>query len=521
MKNIHIGIMVSVLFLIGLGIGTASAINWEGNTSVANRISYIGVVYCSPFVFEMNNQFHLISGAGNGNLYGFTSDGISWYNSEIANDLVGTGIGSMSKLTVFQLDGRTYLIVVSSHGAVNGYIRNGTRWESSNISKGLYGLSITTFYKNGTLRAITGIGGSDYGGYLQGFTYNGTEFVVDTNVINGLNDLYQHGWWYPNVFTYHDNLQMISGNAYGTFNGYTWNGDLWESNESLVINLPDVGWGSTPTVFFKDNQFNLISGNNPGSLYGFSENMAGIEPTPEPEPTVIPEPTVNVTVNVTVTAPPITHGNSGNGGSGSNGGGGGGSPAEPFKNVNKTYKVEKYIYRDTPTLYNFGKSGMSIYEIVITSDVNILDTEIKIEELKNVSTLTNATPLEGASYYNIWINSKRFKNAEIKFDCGKNDALLKWNNSSWEQLSVKNCVANTNTLSTTFAIVLKRDANRIMPHQPVNDYIYVNSPGKVNLKSAVDNIKKDVVVDNVKEPQTQNIFGKIIDFFTSIFGGKG
>lgn len=229
-----------------------------------------------------------------------------------------------------------------------------------------------------------------------------------------------------------------------------------------------------------------------------------ITPTPEPTPTITPTVTQTLTPTPTVTS---SSGGSSGSSSGSSSGGGGGSPSEPYQNVNKSYKIEKNIYLNIPTIYDFSKVEMLIYEIDINSDVNIPEIEIKVEELKNISSLTNATPLEEASYYNIWINTKRFKSATIKFKC--NNILMKWNNNAWEQLDIKNsndiCKATTNNLSTIFALIYDEPKNVIKS----SDYIKPTVTQKfVSNGSNIDSIKD----------REQNIIEKIINWISKLFG---
>lgn len=175
----------------------------------------------------------------------------------------------------------------------------------------------------------------------------------------------------------------------------------------------------------------------------------------------IPEPALTATPTPVITS--SGGGSSGSGGSSSSGGGG--SPSEPYKNVNKTYKLEKYIYKNIPTLYNFSKSGMIISEIEINSDVNIPETEIKVEELKNISLIFNTTSLENSKYFNIWINTARFKNSTIKYKCLEETVVYIWNSTQWSPLSTTKltneiCKVTTDKLSTIFAMQEGRKSYR-------------------------------------------------------------
>ncbi len=216
--------------------------------------------------------------------------------------------------------------------------------------------------------------------------------------------------------------------------------------------------------------------------------------TPTPTPTLTPSPTPTPT---TSPIPTLNRGNSGGGPSGS----GSGSPSEPYKNVNKSYKIEKYIYRDVITSYNFTKAGMPIYEIGIASEQNIPEVLIKIEELKNISTLTNASIIDGVSYYNIWISTFRFKNATIRFNCDVKK-VMQWSTDGWKQLKIKDCIVKTDNLSTTFALSYdKKDSSYVLSAPEVKDTY-----------KPVVTVKQDVVHED------KSIIRLIFSAISGIFG---
>lgn len=485
MKNItYIGIIISVLFLM---IGTTQA-TWVADTNIT-KTPFI-LTYGAPVVFQKDDQLQMIEGTASGTFEAFTWDATQ--SQWIVNSTLkpwNIDVGSDSKPTVFQIEGIWYLISGENMGGFYGFQWNASQSQwipDSNIINGLNNQGVwsspTAFYKNNQLYLISGT----YNGDFHGYSWGGTSWSDCPNIINGLNSIGQGVT--PFVFKKDNGYHLIAGTQYGAFIGYTYNNTqwIWTQNQSLIEGLYDIGWGSALSVFQMDNNWYLLSGEN-NNIYGFkwikkfpfssmlstpeitptltvtpvvtpeitpeitpepTPNVTATPtPTPEPTPEITPEPTPTPTPTVTVTSSSGSSSGSSSSGSSS---GGGGSPSEPHKNMNKSYKVEKYIYRDTPAIYNFSKAGMMISEIDIASDVNIPEVEIKIEELKNTSLLTNATPLEGASYYNIWINTKRFKNATINFNCNDNPSLMRWNNDKWEPIDTNECKAVTN-LSTTFA----------------------------------------------------------------------
>lgn len=254
------------------GIIQPKSITWLTNSSIINGLGAIPL-YSAPTVFEMDNLFHLISGAANGNLYTYTSDGSTWSTNSTTQCGLND-VGSSSIPSGFTFGGLHHLLIGSST-TITGKTWNGTCWaDNASISSGLSsGKSISVVFKDGLLHSLVGVGGDDYGGYLRGYSYNGTSWVRNSSVANGLESIYQYGWWYPNTFYKDSTWQIISGNAYGTFNGYTWHAKEWLSNSNLVEGLNDIGWGSTPAVFQKNDLWYLISGGDTRT-FGFIENTA-------------------------------------------------------------------------------------------------------------------------------------------------------------------------------------------------------------------------------------------------------
>ncbi len=271
---------------------------------------------------------------------------------------------------------------------------------------------------------------------------------------------------------------------------------------------------STLEIWFNGNFYRWTSTTN------ITLDLSNISVIPEPTPTpkVTPETTPEITPTpdpTIITIPTGSDGGSSSNSGSSSSGGGGGSPSEPYNNLNKSYKVEKQIYRDTLTIYDFSKAGMSIYEIDINSNINIPETEIKIEELKNISKLTEATIIESSLYYNIWINTIRYKNSTIVFDCSNYKSVSKWNTSTklWESLYIKDlqdniCKITTNTLSTTFAFTKKIDTyENTLPDTSSNQV----------KKQTITKIQPQVT-DTGYTYRKDTVFGSVINWILTLFG---
>ncbi|VVB91848.1 Periplasmic copper-binding protein (NosD) [uncultured archaeon] len=134
------------------------------------------------------------------------------------------------------------------------------------------------------------------------------------------------------------------------------------------------------------------------------------------------------------------------GNSGSSGGGGGVITSEPPGNIAAAEKYEKNIIASTPVAYTFTAPELGIYEVDVTGKESENDVSLRVEVLKDTSKLVSVSP-PGTVYknLNVWVGSKRIKEAMIKFRVGNSwlnssdlaagdIRMLKWNGSKWTQL---------------------------------------------------------------------------------------
>lgn len=118
----------------------------------------------------------------------------------------------------------------------------------------------------------------------------------DTTIVSGLSS--SSNARTPTIFMKDDVLYMIEGYYPRFFSGYRWNGNIWQSDASIVNGLYATGSGyPSPEVFWIGGELYLVASvNYPVELYGFKWNgtmwvnntsiTAGLGKTPERVPTV-------------------------------------------------------------------------------------------------------------------------------------------------------------------------------------------------------------------------------------------
>ena len=91
-------------------------------------------------------------------------------------------------------------------------------------------------------------------------------WVSNSSVVNGLPSVNNPT---PTVFYYNDVWKLISGNNAGTFTGYNWTGTTWQVDSDIISGLGDIGTFSAPAVFNDGGTLKLIAGDGPGNFFGF------------------------------------------------------------------------------------------------------------------------------------------------------------------------------------------------------------------------------------------------------------
>ena len=151
-------------------------------------------------------------------------------------------------------------------------------WQSDvSIISGLNDLGYTShpaiFNDSGTWKLISGFDKDvdENEGIFVGWYWNGTDWVIDTNVINGLT--YVGIKPKPTLFYDVDTWKMIIGAGVGFFYGYEWNGTYWVSNSSIANGLNGTALGVTaPEVFNDGGTWKIIAGDWSGYYYGYYWN---------------------------------------------------------------------------------------------------------------------------------------------------------------------------------------------------------------------------------------------------------
>lgn len=99
-------------------------------------------------------------------------------------------------------------------------------------------------------------------------------WVENDAVVDGLTDVGFIST--PTAYYMQDNqLRLISGDNTGNFRGFYYNGTGWVENTSIVNGLPDIGDEPYPTTFYMDDELYLISGEIAGDFYGYVWNGTG------------------------------------------------------------------------------------------------------------------------------------------------------------------------------------------------------------------------------------------------------
>jgi len=169
------------------------------------------------------------------------------------------------------------LIAGEVDGVFNGYYWNGTSWVSNSaIVSGLGDIgsnSAPAICYNCTGNGYWELIAGEYDGVFNGFYWNGTQWVSDSSIVAGLGDI--GGYSTPAICyncTGNGYWELIAGEYDGVFNGYYWNGTQWVSDSSIVNGLGDIGTYSAPTIYQKDSTWYLISGDSSGNFHGFYWN---------------------------------------------------------------------------------------------------------------------------------------------------------------------------------------------------------------------------------------------------------
>lgn len=180
-------------------------------------------------------------------------------------------------------DGKWTMITGSSAGIFYSHNWSGTEWVIDNNAKtGLLDVGsnshpelIYDFKGDGKWVLITG---EAYGTFI-GYYWNGVTWVGDSSIISGFGDV----GTYPTIDVVYNmkgdsNWSAIIGLSDGTFIGYYWTGSTWVSDNSYVNGLSDVGDRSDPAVAYNvmlDSKWVLVAGESNQNLNPYYWNGTG------------------------------------------------------------------------------------------------------------------------------------------------------------------------------------------------------------------------------------------------------
>ena len=289
MKKILLLMLLGVMFI---GVVSADFPNangtytWVPNNTINASLPNLNV-NSHPSVFYKDSSLYMISGARDGNFYGYVYNGTNWLtNLTINNSLPIVNLAEgYSNPSVFYKDSSWYLISGTWTRGFLGYVWNGTQWNVNlTINNSLpivnYVTGNSVFYKDSSWYLISG----NTLGTISGYTYNGTNWISNSTITNDL--LPPGSDFSPDIFYKDGSWYAIIGAYPYEFYGYVWNGTSWATNNTInaslfTTNAPPVtsGYIPSPFVFNISSNWYLISGELFGTFYGFSWTKDTISPS--------------------------------------------------------------------------------------------------------------------------------------------------------------------------------------------------------------------------------------------------
>lgn len=221
----------------------------------------------------------------------------------------------------------------------------------------------------------------------------------------------------------------------------------------LLVAPPDVSFSGKIIKFYakadgkycKAAQEDTFSQGKTGDPFNLT---VVVSPCVEPLGVVITPTPTTPTPTPTATSSRGT-GSSGSSGSGSSGGGSGGggvTSGETFANIAKSETRDGTLFAGKPVAFTFKSTELAIHQILITGKENENDVTVRVESLKDKSSLVSR-PAPGTVYQNtnVWVNSKRISAVTLKFRVTnawitsgsvqkENIKLLRWSDNDWKSL---------------------------------------------------------------------------------------
>ncbi len=266
-----IGIIIKICILLLLLIPSVQALDWIPNNIINNSIDISDGGLWRTETFYKNGLWNLLQtrekgdGQDNGVYYGYSWNGTSWVKNNTINNGLPHDTGDKYRFTstaTFQDSNGLWRSVLGINWFDNeGYSWNGTQWilNSTSINgisegSGSYRRQTTIFNKDGLYHLIM----SGYYGELWGYNWNGTQWILNSTVINGLTNEYQSNSVFSG-FNFSGTYYVIKSTNTPAIVGYNWNGTSWNLDSSIVSGLSS---NANPNIFRKDNKIYAIVGNS-------------------------------------------------------------------------------------------------------------------------------------------------------------------------------------------------------------------------------------------------------------------
>ncbi|UCD21071.1 MAG: VWA domain-containing protein [archaeon] len=182
-------------------------------------------------------------------------------------------------------NGKWNLVVGDKAGNVYGHEWNGLRWVlTPSVISGLSNLGSNTYPAPELLYEFSGTNKHDlifglYNGSFAGFSWDGDSWVSNSTLVGGLTIASRTQADPTVVFNLTGNGKwvLISGMDDGSFASFFWNGTGWERDDSLAP-PGDIGTNSAPTTGFNitgTGEWELVTGSSGSDYYGFFWNGTG------------------------------------------------------------------------------------------------------------------------------------------------------------------------------------------------------------------------------------------------------
>jgi len=306
----------------GAGDGGFHGYNWTGsawqsNDAIASGLSDVGN-YSAPTVFQKDEAWYLIAGEVGGGFHGYNWTGSAWRDDAIASGLPDTDLPDAedhSTPTVFQKDEAWYLIAGAGDGGFYGYNWTGSAWQTnSTIASGLPSAgnysTPTVFQKDGAWYLIAGAGD----GGFYGYNWTGSAWQNDSAISSGLPDVVDNSTL--TVFDMGNVTDSYNVSVNGVWHNGTKNTSINKNvNSSEWVNITVWAWNASGTGTLSagcvsddrqaleglEGTFGLVGSVPTGG--GGGTYPPGWFETPAPAVTATKAPTPSATATATV-APP-------------------------------------------------------------------------------------------------------------------------------------------------------------------------------------------------------------------------